>query len=229
MSPSSENPDVVVPQSIRWHGELAAAAGYAFLRTLSASLRLRWEDPEDHLSTIGQSPVIFALWHNRLILSLPSYRKYFLARHPHRRLVALISASKDGALLSRLMTHHGVESVRGSSSRRGGQALKELISLIRRGYDVAITPDGPRGPKYEVQDGVVMMAQLTGLPVVPMSAQIHSKKVLGSWDGFQVPLPFARCDIRMGEPVWVDRKGDDVVREAARRQIQERMMALTTD
>ena len=229
MSPSSANPDVVVPQSIRWHGELAAAAGYALLRTLSASLRLRWEDPEDHLSTIGQSPVIFALWHNRLILSLPSYRKYFLARHPHRRLVALISASKDGALLSRLMTHHGVESVRGSSSRRGGQALKELISLIRRGYDVAITPDGPRGPKYEVQDGVVMMAQLTGLPVVPMSAQIHSKKVLGSWDGFQVPLPFARCDIRMGEPVWVDRKGDDVVREATRRQIQERMMALTTD
>ena len=229
MNPSSPTSGVVVPQSLRWHGELAAAAGYAFLRTLSASLRLRWEDPEDHLSTIGKSPAIFALWHNRLILSLPSYRKYFLARHPHRRLVALISASKDGALLSRLMTHHGVESVRGSSSRRGGQALKELISLIRRGYDVAITPDGPRGPKYEVQDGVVMMAQLTGLPVVPMSAQIHSKKVLGSWDGFQVPLPFARCDIRMGKPVWVDRKGDDVVREAARRQIQERMMALTTD
>lgn len=229
MNPSSPTSGVVVPQSLRWHGELAAAAGYTFLRTLSASLRLRWEDPDDHLSAIGQSSVIFALWHNRLILSLPSYRKYFLARHPHRRLVALISASKDGALLSRLMTHHGVESVRGSSSRRGGQALKELISRIRRGYDVAITPDGPRGPKYEVHDGVVLMAQLTGLPVVPMSAQIHSKKVLGSWDGFQVPLPFARCDIRMGEPVWVDRKGDDVVREAARRQIQERMMALTTD
>ena len=70
---------MVVPQSLRWHGELAAAAGYAFLRTLSATLRMRWEDPEDHLSTIGQSPVIFALWHNRLILSLPSYRKYFLA------------------------------------------------------------------------------------------------------------------------------------------------------
>ena len=229
MSPSSSNPGVVVPQSLRWHGELAAAAGYAFLRTLSASLRLRWEDPKDHLSTIGQSPVIFALWHNRLILSLPSYRKYFLARHPHRRLVALISASKDGALLSRLMTHHGVESVRGSSSRRGGQALKELVNRTRCGYDVAITPDGPRGPKYEVQEGVVMLAQLTGLPVVPMSAQIHSKKVLGSWDGFQVPLPFARCDIRMGEPIRVDRKADEVEREVARRQIQERMMALTTD
>ena len=64
------------------------------------------------MSTIGQSPVIFALWHNRLILSLPSYRKYILARHQHRRLVALISASKDGALYSRLKTHHGVESVR---------------------------------------------------------------------------------------------------------------------
>jgi lysophospholipid acyltransferase (LPLAT)-like uncharacterized protein len=229
MSPPSPTSGVVVPQALRWHGELAAAAGYAFLRTLSVTLRMRWEDPEDHLSTIDQSPVIFALWHNRLILSLPSYRKYFLGRHPHRRLVALISASKDGALLSRLMDHHGVESVRGSSSRRGGQALKELVNRTRRGYDVAITPDGPRGPKYEVQEGVVMLAQLTGLPVVPMSAQIHSKKVLGSWDGFQVPLPFARCDIRMGEPIWVDRKGDEVEREVARRQIQERMMALTTD
>ena len=229
MSPPSPTSGVVVPQALRWHGELAAAAGYAFLRTLSATLRMRWEDPEDYLSAIGQSPVIFALWHNRLILSLPSYRKYFLGRDPHRRLVALISASKDGALLSRLMDHHGVESVRGSSSRRGGQALKELVNQTRRGYDVAITPDGPRGPKYEVQEGVVMLAQLTGLPVVPMSAQIHSKKVLGSWDGFQVPLPFARCDIRMGEPIRVDRKADEVEREVARRQIQERMMALTTD
>ena len=229
MSQPSSTSGMVVPQSLRWHGELAAAAGYAFLRTLSATLRMRWEDPEDHLSAIGKSPVIFTLWHNRLILSLPSYRKYFLGRHPHRRLVALISASKDGALLSRLMDHHGVESVRGSSSRRGGQALKELVNRTRRGYDVAITPDGPRGPKYEVQEGVVMLAQLTGLPVVPMSAQIHSKKVLGSWDGFQVPLPFARCDIRMGEPIRVDRKADEVEREVARRQIQERMMALTTD
>ena len=229
MSPPSPTSGVVVPQALRWHGELAAAAGYAFLRTLSVTLRMRWEDPEDYLSAIGQSSVIFALWHNRLILSLPSYRKYFLGRHPHRRLVALISASKDGALLSRLMDHHGVESVRGSSSRRGGQALKELVNRTRRGYDVAITPDGPRGPKYEVQEGVVMLAQLTGLPVVPMSAQIHSKKVLGSWDGFQVPLPFARCDIRMGEPIRVDRKADEVEREVARRQIQERMMALTTD
>ena len=229
MSQPASTSGMVVPQSLRWHGELAAAMGYTFLRMLSATLRMRWEDPEDHLSTIDQSPVIFALWHNRLILSLPSYRKYFLGRHPHRRLVALISASKDGALLSRLMDHHGVESVRGSSSRRGGQALKELVNRTRRGYDVAITPDGPRGPKYEVQEGVVMLAQLTGLPVVPMSAQIHSKKVLGSWDGFQVPLPFARCDIRMGEPIWGDRKGDEVEREVARRQIQERMMGLTTD
>ena len=114
MSQPSSTPGMVVPQSLRWHGELAAVMGYTFLRMLSVTLRMRWEDPEDHLSTIDQSPVIFALWHNRLILSLPSYRKYFLGRHPHRRLVALISASKDGALLSRLMDHHGVESVRGS-------------------------------------------------------------------------------------------------------------------
>ena len=221
--------DTVGPQTVTWKSRLLALAAYTFLRTLSVTLRMRMEDTTGSIMTARKEPVIFALWHNRLVLSLPSYCHFFLRAQPHRRLVALISASKDGAILARLMEHYGVQPVRGSSSRRGSQALRELVSWTRRGYDVAITPDGPRGPKYEVQEGTVMLAQLSGLPVIPVSAKIHSKKVFGSWDAFQLPLPFARCDIRMGDPVRVPRGISANEREAARRTIEQRMIRLTTD
>ena len=206
-----------------------AAAVYVFLRFLSATLRMRLVDSSEGITEARQGPVIMALWHNRLSLSLPAYRHFFTGFQPHRRAVALISASKDGAIVARLMEHYGFHVVRGSSSRRGAQALRELTFWTRRGYDVAITPDGPRGPKYEVKEGIMMLAQLTGLPVVPISAQIHSKKVFGSWDAFQLPLPFARCDIRVGQPVRVPRESGPEEREVFRRTIQERMMELTIE
>ena len=166
--------------------------------------------------------VVLVFWHERLLAMpwlWPSVFPLFALQSPHA----------DGRMMSHAIGCFGVKTVWGSSNRSPLSGLRGLKRVLDNGHSVAITPDGPRGPKYEVQEGVVMLAQLTGLPVVPMSAQIHSKKVLGSWDGFQVPLPFARCDIRMGEPIWVDRKGHEVEREVARRQIQERMMALTTD
>ena len=229
MSKPAQSSGAVVPHSLRWHGELIAAAVYVFLRFLSATLRMRLVDSSEGITEARKGPVIMALWHNRLSLSLPAYRHFFTGFQPHRRAVALISASKDGAIVARLMEHYGFHVVRGSSSRRGAQALRELTFWTRRGYDVAITPDGPRGPKYEVKEGIMMLAQLTGLPVVPISAQIHSKKVFGSWDAFQLPLPFARCDIRVGQPVRVPRESGPEEREMFRRTIQERMMELTIE
>src|SRR5262249_17493705 len=112
---------------------------------------------------------------NRLGLALPLYR-YYLARHqPERRLAAMVSASRDGGLLARILELFGVEPVRGSSSRRGPQALREMISWGERGYDLAITPDGPRGPCYTVQEGVISTAQITGLPIVPVSYRLNWK------------------------------------------------------
>ena len=229
MSKPAQSSGAVVPNSLRWHGELVAVAAYVFLRTLSATLRMHMVDSTEIIPEVRKGPIIMALWHNRLSLSLPGYRQFFTGFQPHRRAVALISASKDGAIVARLMEHYGIQVVRGSSSRRGAQALRELTFWTRRGYDVAITPDGPRGPKYEIKEGIVSLAQLTGLPVVPISAHIHSKKVFGSWDAFQLPLPFARCDVRMGEPVHVAREASPEEREAARLLIQERMMELTID
>tara|TARA_Y100000588_G_scaffold364646_1_gene428564 strand:- start:601 stop:1290 length:690 start_codon:yes stop_codon:yes gene_type:complete len=229
MRKSKSASDLLVPETLNLSGQLIAAAGFVFLRTLSASLRLRLENRRDALAAVGDQQVIFALWHNRLTLALAGYREFFLATQPHRRMVALISASKDGAILARLMNYYGVDPVRGSSSRRGGQALRELVSYTRRGYDVAISPDGPRGPKYRVQEGVVMLSQLTGLPVLPVSVRVYAKKTFGSWDAFQLPLPFARCVFRVGRPINVDREASPEEREAKRLLIEKSLMELTID
>ena len=229
MSARARKSGVVVPHTLRWHGALAAAAAHSVTRLFDSTWRLELEDASDTLPAIGNRQVIFSLWHNRLLLAPPSYRKFFLARQPHRRLAALVSASKDGAILARVMEHHGIQPVQGSSSRRGAQALRELTSWAKRGYDFAITPDGPRGPRYEVQPGAVMLAQITGLPIVPASATVEWKKEFSSWDAFKLPLPFSRCQIRIGEMVRVPRGANEIEREAARRTLQERMDALTED
>ena len=229
MSATARKSGVVIPHTLRWHGALAAAAAHSVTRLFDSTWRLELEDASDTLAAIGYRQVIFSLWHNRLLLAPPSYRKFFLARQPHRRLAALVSASNDGAILARVMVHHGIQPVQGSSSRRGAQALRELTSWAKRGYDFAITPDGPRGPRYEVQPGAVMLAQITGLPIVPASATVEWKKEFSSWDAFKLPLPFSRCQIRIGEMVRVPRGANEIEREAARRALQERMDALTED
>ena len=104
-----------------------------------------------------------------------------------------------------------------------------MISWAERGHDLAITPDGPRGPCYQVQDGVVSTAQLTGLPIIPVSYHLNWKFRPKSWDRFQVPFPFTYCEIRFGLPVRVPRDATDAERDALKRELQERMDALTQD
>ncbi len=132
----------------------------------------------------------------------------------------MVSASKDGAFLAAILERFGVLPVRGSSSRRGPQALLELTTWAERGYDLAITPDGPRGPRYVVQDGAMSLAQITGLPVVPVSYYLSWKIQLKSWDRFQIPLPFSRCEIIVGRILRVPREATDAEREELRQQLE---------
>jgi lysophospholipid acyltransferase (LPLAT)-like uncharacterized protein len=196
---------------------------------LTATFRFQWEDRSGMFAERSRAPVIFCVWHNRLALSMFIFRKYVRKRQPSRRLAALVSASKDGAFLASILENFGVQPVRGSSSRRGPQALLELTTWVQRGYDLAITPDGPRGPRYIVQEGVMALAQLTGAPIVPVVYRASSKIAFNSWDGFQVPLPFARCRVNFGEAVRVPRAASESEREALRQQLQQSMMAITRD
>jgi lysophospholipid acyltransferase (LPLAT)-like uncharacterized protein len=147
---------------------------------------------------------------------------------PHQ-IAAIVSASKDGGVVARVLEHFGAEPVRGSSSRRGPQALLELTTWAERGYDLAITPDGPRGPRYTVQPGALALAQLTGQPLVPAAYCLRWKICLKSWDRFQIPLPFGRAVMKFGEPLRVPREATDEERELLRQQFEQRLKDLTID
>ena len=169
---------VVVPHAPKWHQRLVAALIYARGARLTATLRFRLEDLSGYFSDVPQEKIIFAIWHNRLALALILYRRYVARRDRKRRLVALVSASRDGGLLAGILELFKVQPVRGSSSRRGAQAFREMVSWGRRGHDLAITPDGPRGPCYVVQEGVISTAQMTGMPIVPVdvSSQLENPR-----------------------------------------------------
>jgi lysophospholipid acyltransferase (LPLAT)-like uncharacterized protein len=196
---------------------------------MAATIRLRGTLPQSLLSIPADQPVIFCIWHNRLSLSLVIYRYYVRQQRRLHQMAALVSASRDGGILARILQHFRVQPVRGSSSRRGPQALLELTTWAERGYDLAITPDGPRGPRYVIQSGIVSLAQVTGLPIIPVSYRLNWKLQSHSWDRFQVPLPLSRCDFQVGEPLHVPRAASEPEREQLRLELENRMRHLTSD
>lgn len=220
---------VVVPHAPRWYQRLGALLIYLATRTYGMTLRLRWDGRSEFSFDKLDGPAIYCLWHNRLLLCMEVYHRQTRRPDIDKGLAALISASKDGAFLAAILERFRVQPVRGSSSRRGPQALLELTSWAERGYTLAITPDGPRGPRYTVQEGVMSLAQLTGLPIVPFSFYAHRKIKLKSWDGFQIPLPFSRCELRLGKPILVSRDVTDAQREELRRGLEEILKKISDD
>jgi lysophospholipid acyltransferase (LPLAT)-like uncharacterized protein len=218
---------VVVPNKPRWFQRLGAFIIFCSVRVYVLSLRIRWEEPTSQDQLNG--PAIYCLWHNRLILCMVAPRYLARNRRMGKGVAALISASKDGAFLAAILEYFKIQAVRGSSSRRGPQALLELTSWSERGYDLAITPDGPRGPRYIVQHGAMALAQLTGLPIVPFGFHARRKIQLKSWDAFQIPLPFSRCDLRLGAPVRVPRETSDAQREELRLQLEQALKNISPD
>jgi lysophospholipid acyltransferase (LPLAT)-like uncharacterized protein len=220
---------VIIPHKARWHQRLAAALAYLTIRVVAGTVRFKLNDSSGFFNGEPREKVIFALWHNRLALSAIMYSHFILKHAPQRRMAGLVSASRDGGLLAQILEHFGIEPVRGSSSRRGPQALREMVSLGERGYDLAITPDGPRGPCYVVQEGVISTAQLTGLPIAPVSYHLNWKYRPNSWDRFQIPLPFARCEITVGRIMRVPREATAAKHEELRKQLEAELRTITRD
>jgi lysophospholipid acyltransferase (LPLAT)-like uncharacterized protein len=192
-------------------------------------LRYQWDDRSGYFNGAPPGPAIYCVWHNRLALCMIAYFGYVKKRNRTPGMAAMVSASRDGAFLAGILECFGVQPVRGSSSRRGRQALLELTTWAERGYDLAITPDGPRGPCYVVQPGVMSLAQLTGLPIVPVSYHLGWKIRAKSWDRFQIPLPFARCEVTIGKVLRVPRETDAAGREELRKQLEAELRAITRD
>ena len=193
---------------------------------IGATLRWRIKDPSGLLARTPQEPLIFAFWHNR-ILMLPYLFKKHWSKRKRDKVAVLVSASADGEKLALVLEQFDLICVRGSSSRRGRQALVELMKLVKDGYDIGITPDGPRGPKYRVQEGVVSLAQVTQAAIMPVSWSVERKFIFRkAWDNFQVPMPFSRAVVRVGEPITVPREADAAERENKRLELERVLQTL---
>lgn len=216
---------IVVPYKLNWWRRAVVLAIHGIIRLISATIRYRWEFHPGVLANTNR-PVIFCVWHNRLGLSPTIYRAY--TRHVRQSplLTAVVSASRDGALIAGVLKSFGIDSARGSSSRRGAPAFLELVSAAEAGSDLAVTPDGPRGPRYSVQPGAIALAQVTGRPLIPVGPVIQWKFSLRSWDRFQVPLPFSRATIKFGEPIQIAPEHD---REILRAELERRLKEISGD
>ena len=167
-------------------------------------------------------PFILSFWHGRLLM-MPYCWPRGTTIH------MLISQHRDGRLIADTVAHFGIDTVAGSSSKGGAQALRAMVKALKAGECVGITPDGPRGPRMRASDGIVSVARLAGVPVIPATYATRSGRVLGSWDRFLVAAPFTRGVIVWGEPIEVPRDADADALEATRLKIETAMNAITAE
>jgi lysophospholipid acyltransferase (LPLAT)-like uncharacterized protein len=205
-----------------WRARALLAFGFGLYRLWARTLRLQVEDPHDVVGFVRNQPVIFAIWHNRLLM-LP---RVFDPSFPTRQSFGLISASRDGDLIASFIERSGYGTIRGSSSRKGMLALRQLVDTLAAGSNVLLTPDGPRGPVYQASQGVIFLAQKSGAPIVPIHMEYSSSWRLKSWDRFVVPRPFAKLRAIFGAPVRVAPMDDPAQFEAERLRLENAMMSL---
>jgi lysophospholipid acyltransferase (LPLAT)-like uncharacterized protein len=203
---------------------LVPAAGAAAVTAIGATLRLR-ASGVDTLRPLWRAkrPVIYAIWHGRILLA-PWVNARLRRREGARSVCVLASRSRDGELVAAFARRFGLDVVRGSSSRGGAAALRALVRALRAGHDVAVVPDGPRGPAGRLQAGIITLAASTGAPIVPMALAARPARRLGSWDRFMVPAPFARCVVVFGPALIVRREAD---REGQRSRVERALHDVT--
>lgn len=187
---------------------IATWVASVLLKCLGGTLRWKFVDEAGYMTRSPSEPLLVGVWHNRIFV-LPLCFEWFCRRR--RRLNILTSASRDGALLSAFVSRFGMESVRGSTSRRGVVALRHLQKLLAEGSDVAITPDGPRGPLYEISPGLIYLASKTGLPVMTIRVEYEKFWELRSWDKFRIPKPFSAVEIRFQAPVKIGDGSPEII------------------
>lgn len=202
-----------------WSQQLAALLGIAYIRLVWLTSRVdRQVDPAAEALLTARRPFIAAFWHGRILL-MPYHWPQTGAW-----VYVMVSHHRDGEIAARIVRPFGIEAIAGSPRRGGREALHEMVRLLQAGKIVAITPDGPKGPRQRAKFGVAYAAMAAQVPVVPITYAVKRRKVLGSWDQFVVPLPFNRILLHAGAPVSVT----DLSIEAAREQIEATMIAQLT-
>ena len=155
----------------------------------------------ENVDAFKGKPAIFALWHGRMLIP------FFTMND--RGIFVLVSEHRDGEIIKTAIESVGDLTVRGSTTRGGVKALAEMLKLLRKGFQVAFTPDGPRGPRYKVQPGVIYLAAKTGVPIIPLTSSASKAYYFKSWYSFQLPLPFSKGITIVGEPYIVEGGTDE--------------------
>lgn len=198
---------------------MAGFAGDAVIRSLMASVRFETENEPEHGLRINGKPVLGLCWHGHLLV--------FAFRQRGAGLATLISQSKDGEYIARVVQRWGFTVLRGSSSRGGSGALRSMVRVLRDGQSLAVTPDGPRGPRRRLKPGSLLAARMSGVPILPTAAAATRAWWLGGWDRFLVPKPLARVRLVYGQPRTIPRDADDAELARIGDEIETEMNALT--
>ena len=196
------------------------------IRGLAKTLTYEVIDHACILHSEVRPPVIWTFWHNRMF-HMPYVHQLWL---PHVHGCILSSPSGDGQVIADVCAEFGFKPVRGSSSRQGMSALITLAEMMKQGYDVGITPDGPRGPCYQLSPGLLKLAQLTGAHILPVYVQYDRPwKLKSSWDRFQIPRPFSKVRIVLNEMQPIARRLSEESFEQERLRIEQIMQAGAVD
>ena len=215
-SPTAPAPISLMQRFLAW---LVAV----LLEGLGMTLRITMEDRAGITKAPANEPYIWSFWHNRLLV-VPILRHRYFSHRPDGATMA--SQSKDGEWAAHLIRRVRITPIRGSTARGGTSAIREAARFLRRGEDVGITPDGSRGPRYEFKPGLVLLAQISGRPIIPVGIEYSSYFRFKSWDGFMFPYPFSRVQVVLGDLVHVARTHREEEFEEERQRCEQAMMAL---
>ena len=200
--------------------------GFLFYSITSLISRsIRWEYLiENEKSNIFNSneEYIFCCWHNKL----------FLGPHllPRNRIInALQSSHSDGMVTSLAFKYLGMNVILGSSKKGGMQAFRKMVKCIKSGESVAITPDGPKGPKEKVKEGIIKLAQITETSIIPLVWTTNKFKLINSWDNFVIPYPFSKGVYSFGKPIYIKKQINEYELETARQNLENEIKRLTKE
>ncbi|NUQ69754.1 MAG: lysophospholipid acyltransferase family protein [Chthonomonadales bacterium] len=179
-----------------WRTKALALIIWAIARFIGATIRIQFVNKAvmDGILAANRGAILVT-WHGRTLIPANVLR--------HRGYWALISLSRDGEMQNGIFTRFGFNTVRGSTSRGGLRATLRLARILRDGGVLALTPDGPRGPSHEVQGGTLLLAEKSGVPIVPVGISARPRFLVRSWDRYMLPLPFARVTWVVGDPITV--------------------------
>ncbi len=200
---------------------LVGLAGSWVVRALGAACDGELENRWSPARARKRGPVIYAFWHGWLMVPVFTHRR--------RRIGILISQSDDGEYVARVAANLGFHVIRGSSTRGGEEGFRKLLGYLASGGDVAVTPDGPTGPRYKVKKGIVYLARAAGAAIVPCGVAMDRYWQMGSWDEFRVMKPGAYVLARFGEPIYVPERSNKFEMDQIRAEVENTLNALSDD